>query len=110
MPQQQVSRLPLSWGKEPFEIQHKGSEAEKKMRFQKRIKILPGISINLSKSGVSTSIGPRGAKATFGHGQQRTTIGLPGSGVSHTEIRRSNLSIVSVLVFIGLAALLILFG
>lgn len=80
------------------------------MRFQKRIKILPGISINLSKSGISTSIGPRGAKVTLGHGQQRTTVGLPGSGLSHTETRRSGLSAVSILLFIGLAALLILFG
>ena len=37
-------------------------------RFSKRIKILPGVSINLSKSGVSASVGPRGAKSTSASG------------------------------------------
>mgnify|MGYP000163737350 CR=1 FL=1 len=55
-------------------------------RFQKRIKILPGVSINLSKSGVSTSVGPPGAKVTFGNGKTRTTVGLPGTGISHTSV------------------------
>ena len=67
------------------------------MRFQKRIKILPGVSINLSKSGVSASVGPKGAKVTIGHGKERTTVGLPGTGISHTEVRNSgSLSIVLV--------------
>ncbi|ELL0157605.1 DUF4236 domain-containing protein, partial [Escherichia coli] len=30
-------------------------------RFRKRIRIAPGLAINISKSGVSTSIGPKGA-------------------------------------------------
>lgn len=59
-------------------------------RFQKRIKIAPGLSINLSKSGVSASVGTRGARMTFGHGKRRTTVGLPGSGISHTSIENIN--------------------
>ncbi len=55
-------------------------------RFQKRIKLLPGVTINLSKSGVSTSLGVKGARITKGHGKTRTTVGLPGSGISHTSI------------------------
>lgn len=55
-------------------------------RFQKRIKILPSITLNLSKSGVSTSVGVKGAHLNFGRGQTRTTVGLPGSGLSHTTI------------------------
>lgn len=83
----------------------------KTMRFQKRIKILPGISINLSKSGVSTSIGPKGAKATFGHGRQRTTVGIPGTGLSHTESSASNVSGAHIIVVvIILAALIALFS
>ena len=35
-------------------------------RFRKRIKILPGIHINLSKSGISTNVGVKGASVTFG--------------------------------------------
>ena len=55
-------------------------------RFQKRIKLLPGVTVNLSRSGVSTSLGATGARVTFGHGQRRTTVGLPGSGISHTSL------------------------
>lgn len=56
------------------------------LRFQKRIKVLPGVTVNLSKSGVSTSVGVTGARVTMGHGQTRTTVGVPGTGVSHTTI------------------------
>lgn len=55
-------------------------------RFQKRIKVLPGVTLNLSKKGVSTSLGIKGAKVTLGHGQTRTTVGLPGTGISHTQV------------------------
>lgn len=34
--------------------------------FHKRIKIIPGVHLNLSKSGISTSIGVKGASFTFG--------------------------------------------
>lgn len=57
-------------------------------RFQKRIKLLPGLSVNLSKSGVSSSFGATGARVTLGHGQKRTTLGLPGSGISHSTVKR----------------------
>jgi hypothetical protein len=51
-------------------------------RFTKRIKILPGVSLNLSKGGVSTSIGPRGLKTTIGKRGIRQSVGLPGTGLS----------------------------
>ncbi|RLC08862.1 MAG: DUF4236 domain-containing protein, partial [Deltaproteobacteria bacterium] len=35
-------------------------------RFWRRIKIAPGVTLNLSKSGGSLSFGPRGAKFTVG--------------------------------------------
>lgn len=56
-------------------------------RFQKRLRILPGVTLNLSKSGVSTSFGVRGARITKGHGKTRVTMGVPGSGVSHSVVR-----------------------
>lgn len=34
--------------------------------FRKRIKIIPGVHLNLSKSGISTSIGVKGASLNFG--------------------------------------------
>ena len=55
-------------------------------KFQKRIRLLPGITLNLSRKGVSTSIGTRGARVTLGHGKRRTTLGIPGSGISHTSV------------------------
>jgi hypothetical protein len=55
-------------------------------RFQKRIKLLPGVTLNLSRKGVSTSVGATGARVTVGHGQVRTTVGVPGTGISQTSI------------------------
>jgi hypothetical protein len=59
------------------------------VRFQKRIKILPGVTLNLSKSGVSTSVGVPGARVTYGRGKKRVTVGVPGSGISHTTVESS---------------------
>jgi hypothetical protein len=59
-------------------------------RFQKRIKLLPGVRINLSKSGVSTSLGVQGAQITKGHGKTRTTVGLPGTGLSHSSVKSNH--------------------
>jgi hypothetical protein len=52
-------------------------------RFQKRIGIVPGVGVNLSRSGASVSIGERGAHLTLGR-TPRVTVGLPGSGLSYT--------------------------
>jgi hypothetical protein len=54
-------------------------------RFRKSVKLFPGVRINFSKSGVSTTVGPRGFKTTIGHGKVRQTVGIPGTGISHTE-------------------------
>jgi hypothetical protein len=54
-------------------------------RFRRSVKILPGIRINLSRSGISTSVGVRGAHVTLGRGNVRTTVGVPGTGLSYTE-------------------------
>jgi hypothetical protein len=56
-------------------------------RFYRRIKVLPGIKLNVSKSGVSTSVGVKGAHVTIGGPRgTRATAGLPGTGVSYTEV------------------------
>ncbi|MBW4035274.1 MAG: DUF4236 domain-containing protein [Proteobacteria bacterium] len=54
-------------------------------RFRKRIRIAPGLGINLSKSGASVSVGGRGAMLNFGRRGKRVTIGVPGTGVSYSE-------------------------
>jgi Protein of unknown function (DUF4236) len=55
------------------------------LRYHRRLSLLPGLRINLSRSGASVSIGHRGAWVTVGHGQRRVTVGLPGTGLSYTE-------------------------
>ena len=53
-------------------------------RFWRRMKIAPGVTVNLSKSGGSLSFGPRGAKFTVSPRGRRTTMGIPGTGLFYT--------------------------
>ncbi len=57
----------------------------KGLRFQKRISILPGVRINLSKSGASASLGPRGADVNIGPHGVTTNAGIPGTGLSYRQ-------------------------
>lgn len=52
---------------------------------RKKIKIAPGIHLNLSKGGISTSIGPKGAKVTFGKNGTYLNKGIPGTGLYSRE-------------------------
>jgi len=54
-------------------------------RLFRRIKIAPGITLNLSKSGLSASAGVRGARVTLGPRGVRRTVGIPGTGISYSE-------------------------
>jgi tetratricopeptide (TPR) repeat protein len=54
-------------------------------RFWRRIKVAPGVTLNLSKSGGSLSFGPRGAKFTVGSRGRRATVGIPGTGLFYTQ-------------------------
>ncbi|MFM8914807.1 MAG: DUF4236 domain-containing protein [Candidatus Limnocylindrus sp.] len=54
-------------------------------RLFRRIKIAPGVTINLSKSGLSASAGVRGARVTLGPRGVRRTVGIPGTGISYSE-------------------------
>jgi hypothetical protein len=58
------------------------------LRFQRHLSVFPGLRLNLSKTGVSLSIGHRGFWYTIGPKGQRATIGLPGTGVSYTTTYR----------------------
>ena len=53
-------------------------------RLRRSMKIMPGLRLNLSKSGMSMSVGPRGAHYTVGPRGTRATVGIPGTGVSYT--------------------------
>jgi len=53
-------------------------------RFWRRIRIAPGVTLNLSKSTASLSFGPRGAKYTLSPRGNRATVGAPGTGLFYT--------------------------
>lgn len=53
-------------------------------RFRKSVRILPGIRLNFSKSGMSTSIGRPGASVNLSSKGTRHTVGIPGSGLSYS--------------------------
>lgn len=53
------------------------------LRFHKKIKILPGVDLNLSKSGFGLSIVPKGAKVSVNpKGDVYTNVSIPGTGIS----------------------------
>ncbi len=54
-------------------------------RFYRRLRIFPGLSVNVSKSGPSVTLGVRGAHLTFGPAGVRKTVGIPGTGIYYTS-------------------------
>lgn len=54
-------------------------------RFSKLVTLLPGVRMNISKSGASLSVGPRGASITMGKRGVFGNVGIPGSGFSYRE-------------------------
>lgn len=55
-------------------------------RFFRRVKVAPGVTLNFSKSGLSTSFGVRGARVTVGRRGLRKTVGIPGTGLYYSEV------------------------
>lgn len=54
-------------------------------RFQRRVRIVPGVRLNFGKRGTSISFGHRGFWYTIGaRGRRRATLGFPGTGLSYT--------------------------
>lgn len=51
------------------------------INFRKRKKILPGVYLNFSKTGISTTVGPRGANVNFGKKGAFLNTGVPGTGL-----------------------------
>ena len=57
-----------------------------KFQFRKRLKLAPGLSLNVSKKGLGLSAGPRGLKASVSaQGRLTGSAGIPGSGVSYRK-------------------------
>jgi hypothetical protein len=54
-------------------------------RFQKRIRVFKGLTLNLSKSGTSWTVGGRGASINLKDGKASGNVGIPGTGLSYRE-------------------------
>jgi hypothetical protein len=53
-------------------------------RFRRQLRLIPGVHLNLSRSGVSTTIGVPGLRVTMGK-RPAVNVGIPGSGLSYRE-------------------------
>ncbi|WP_289031347.1 DUF4236 domain-containing protein [uncultured Algoriphagus sp.] len=51
------------------------------MRFRRRIRLFPGVTLNFSKSGISTTIGVPGASVNFNKHGKFLNVGIPGTGI-----------------------------
>jgi hypothetical protein len=51
------------------------------MKFRKRISVLPGLTLNLSRSGISTTVGVRGASVNMNRQGAFLNTGIPGTGL-----------------------------
>jgi DNA-directed RNA polymerase subunit RPC12/RpoP len=55
-------------------------------RFRKSIKIIPGVRLNLSKTGLGASVGFKGFRLTKrADGRVQRTTSIPGTGISYVE-------------------------
>lgn len=58
-------------------------------RARKSFKVMPGVRMTVTPRGVSTSVGVNGARITASsRGRVTRTVGIPGSGLSHTKTVR----------------------
>ena len=60
-------------------------------RFQKRIRIFKGLTLNLSKTGASWTLGGKGASLNIRGSKVTGSAGIPGTGISYRE-RLDNLN------------------
>lgn len=51
------------------------------MRFRRKTKLFPGVYLNFSKTGISTTIGVPGASINFGKQGAYLNTGIPGTGI-----------------------------
>ncbi len=83
-------------------------------RFRKIFSLGKGMRLNLSKGGISSSIGKPGATLNIGKRGIRPTVGVPGSGVSYTPstgagaASQKQNSLVTLIVFIISCVLIVL--
>ena len=54
-------------------------------RFQKRVRIFKGLTLNLGKSGTSWTVGGPGASVNIRGKRVTGTVGVPGTGLSYRQ-------------------------
>jgi uncharacterized protein DUF4236 len=57
-------------------------------RFQRRRKILPGVTLNLGKRSAGVSVGPRGAKVSASNRGVGASLTLLGTGLAYVWRKR----------------------
>jgi hypothetical protein len=55
------------------------------VRIRKSFNLFPGVKVNMSKGGMSISVGRKGFHLNFSKRGIRQTVGLPGSGISESS-------------------------
>ena len=75
--------------------------------YRKRIKIAPGVHLNFSKSGVSTSIGPKGFKVNTSKRGTYLNTSLSGTGLySRQKVSNNGCSIIFIIMFLATASII----
>jgi hypothetical protein len=60
------------------------------IRFRKSVRVAPGVRLNFGKKGLtSLSLGRAGATVNLNQDGAKTTVGLPGTGLSYSTERRA---------------------
>ena len=55
------------------------------VRIRKSFNLFPGVKVNMSKGGMSITVGRKGLHLNFSKRGVRQTVGLPGSGISESS-------------------------
>ena len=83
-------------------------------RFQRRVRIAPGVRLNLSKSGVGVSVGRPGLRIGMDATRRKFfSVGLPGTGLSYRSffgqrVTREALKKVGFTVFVAAVAVAVI--
>jgi hypothetical protein len=79
------------------------------LRYRQSVRVLPGVRLNFTANGLSSvSIGVPGCSVNLNTKRTRTTVGLPGSGLSYSTDQAPESGfgfVVGVLVWLAVLAL-----
>ncbi len=81
------------------------------LRFQRRIRIAPGIRLNISKSGIGGSVGRTGLRLGVDANRRKYfSAGLPGTGLSYRTFfgERVRLETVKLILYVAAGILFVI--